>query len=261
MHKEFICMRGENRIHGTVFYEYGWNKLPIAIVSHEFMLNRLFSRRYARLLAKLGYAAFCYDFCGGGALSQSDGRTANMSVLTELEDLSAVVEYARSLDYTDENRILLMGCSQGGLVSALYAAQHPADVERLVLFYPALSIPDDARKGSMMRAHFDPENIPETFRCGPMKLGRCYAEDAMRLDPYADICDYKGDVLFLHGDADRIVDIEYSRRAEKTYTQSGAKVAFHIIKGAGHIFLKPAHDKTAKNILKDFLHSEVRIWT
>lgn len=255
MHSDFICTRGKNRIIGTE-YNCGGDRLPIAIVSHEFMLNRLFSKRYARLFAKAGYAAFCYDFCGGGVISLSDGKQSEMSVLTELEDLSAVIEYARSQDYTDENRILLMGCSQGGLVSALYASRHPENVEKLVLFYPALSIPDDARKGDMMMAQFDVENIPETFRCGPMKLGRRYVEDALSLDPYADMTGYKGDVLILHGDADKIVDIEYSRRAEKTYLESGARVRFEVIGGAGHIFFNPAHDRLAKQYLKEFLNSE-----
>lgn len=256
MHSDFVCIRGRKRIIGTEYNRGGEGKLPIAIVSHEFMLNRLFSKRYARLLAKAGYAAFCYDFCGGGVVSHSEGKRREMSVLTELEDLSAVVEYAKSLPYTDENRVLLMGCSQGGLVSALYASRHPENIEKLVLFYPALSIPDDARKGNMMMARFDVENIPKTFRCGPMLLGRCYVEDALSLDPYADMTGYKGNVLLLHGDADKIVDIEYSRRAEKTYLECGARVRFEEISGAGHIFFNPAHDRLAKQYLKEFLNSE-----
>lgn len=256
MLREFTCMRGKNKIRGTQLCDERF-KLPIAIVSHEFMLNRLFSMRYAGMLARAGYAVFCYDFCGGGVVSLSQGRQSEMSVLTELEDLSAVAEYAKSLPYTDESRILLMGCSQGGLVSALYAAQHPEDVEKLVLFYPALSIPDDARKGSMMMARFDPESIPESFRCGPMRLGRCYAEDAMKLDPYTDIAGYKGKVLILHGDADKTVGIEYSRRAEKAYREGGADVRLRIINGAGHVFLNPVHERSAKRKLKLFIDCEV----
>lgn len=37
-----------------------------------------------------------------------------MSVLTEVQDLEAVIAYVRSLPYTG-CELLLMGCSQGGL--------------------------------------------------------------------------------------------------------------------------------------------------
>ena len=45
-------------------------------------------------------------------------QTTEMSVLTETKDLKAVIEYVRNLSYTDSEKILLMGCSQGGFVSA-----------------------------------------------------------------------------------------------------------------------------------------------
>ena len=38
------------------------------------------------------------------------------------------------------------------------------EVKKLVLYYPALSIPDDARKGSMLGAEFSGEEIPDSFK-------------------------------------------------------------------------------------------------
>jgi len=121
-----------------------------------------------------------------------------MSVLTEVRDLEAVISYVQSLPYTGKT-LVLMGCSQGGFVSALTAAKYPDLADRLVLFYPALCIPDDARAGKMMRARFDPKNIPNVFRCGPMKLGKCYAADVMDMDPFEQIKVYSGPVLIVHG--------------------------------------------------------------
>lgn len=40
---------------------------------------------------------------------KSDGKTTEMSVLTETKDLKAVIEYVRNLSYTDSEKILLMG--------------------------------------------------------------------------------------------------------------------------------------------------------
>ena len=73
-------------------------------------------------------------------MGQSDGKTTDMSVLTEVSDLCTVIEYAKGLEYTDSTNILLMGCSQGGFVSALTAAKLRDEIRKLVLFYPAFCI-------------------------------------------------------------------------------------------------------------------------
>ena len=261
----FTCSRGPLRLRGTEFRPAEGERFPVAVVSHEFMANRLFTMRYARLLASLGYAAFCYDFSGGCIVGASQGKTTDMTVFTEMEDLKAVIAYARAQPYADPDRLLLMGCSQGGLVTALTAAEPETKAEAIILFYPALSIPDDARKGSMMSARFDPENIPETMRCGPMKLGRDYAASVLDLDPFSAISAFHGDVLIVHGNADTLVDISYSRRAYDAYCASAEtalqageitvipQIAFHEVDGAGHIFTRPRHNQDAVQAVTAFL--------
>ena len=265
IHQEFTCSRDSLRMRGSMFRPAEGERFPVAVVSHEFMANRLFTMRYARLLASLGYAAFCYDFSGGCIVGASQGRTTDMTVFTELEDLKAVIAYAKAQPYADPDRLLLMGCSQGGLVTALTAAEPETRAEAIILFYPALSIPDDARKGSMMSARFDPADIPETMRCGPMKLGRDYAASVLDLDPFSVIPAYRGDVLIVHGNADTLVDISYSRRAYDAYRaaaetalQAGEiaampRIAFHEVDGAGHIFLRPKHNQDAVRAVTAFL--------
>ena len=265
IHREFTCQRDQLRLRGSMFRPAEGDRLPIAVVSHEFMANRLFTMRYAKLLASLGYAAFCFDFSGGCIVGGSQGRTTDMTVFTEMEDLRAVIAYARAQPDTNPDRLLLMGCSQGGLVTALTAAELGGEVEAIILFYPALSIPDDARKGSMIRAKFDPEHIPETMRCGPMKLGRGYAASVMELDPFAVIPAYRGDVLLVHGNADHLVDISYSRRAYEAYRAAAEaamhageiaampQIVFHEVDGAGHIFTKPRHHQDAVRAVTAFV--------
>lgn len=251
--RDFTCRRGNLTIRGKEF-RTDKSALPIAVVSHEFMTNRLFVKRYAKMLAEMGYAAYCFDFCGGClALGKSDGETTEMSVLTEVEDLKAVIEYAKNLPYTDAGNVTLMGCSQGGLVSALTAAQLKTDVSRLVLFYPALCIPDDARSGKMMFAKFDPDNIPEKVDCGPMKLGRRYVSDVIEMNPFAEIPDFAGDVLIVHGTKDSVVKFSYIQKAFENYkSRKTGTVILEIIEGAGHIF-SPLHDKKAKKYLRSFM--------
>lgn len=250
--KEFSCYRGDLEIRGTVFMPSGQTDVPIAIVYHEFMTNRLFSYPYAMALARSGYAAFCFDFCGGGIVCGSDGDSRDMSVLTEIEDLKSVIAFAKEQSCTNDAPLLLMGCSQGGLVAALTAAELPEEIGGLILQYPALMIPDAARKGEMLWMNFDPDNVPDEMRSGPMRIGRQYATDVMDIDTLPTITRYSGKVLILHGDRDTLVNISGSQKAAEAYEAAGADVRFQTIPGGKHIFRGPKHIKTAANAISEF---------
>ena len=253
--QKFSCYRDGLKINGTLFLPqtHKNERLPIAIVCHEFMENQLFSFPYAKALAEIGFAAFCFDFCGGGLISTSRGSRRDMSVLTEISDLKAVIRFAQSLSNTDESEMLLVGCSQGGLVAALTAAQMPETVNGLVLLYPALCIPDAARAGEMLWLKFDPSHIPEKMHAGPMPLGRRYAADVMNMDAFRQIAGYSGKVLLLHGDRDAIVDISYAEKAESVYRAAGADVRFVVIPGGKHIFRKPSQIRQATQEITAFV--------
>ena len=88
--------------------------------------------------------------------SKNTDKTTDMSVLTEVMDLEVVIDHVLQLSPIDGDKgVVLMGCSQGGFVSALTAAKRKEQVSRLVLFYPALCIPDDARAGNLRRIQKD----------------------------------------------------------------------------------------------------------
>lgn len=250
--REFSCFRKNLKIRGTVFVPAGKTNLCAAIVCHEFMTNRMFSYPYALALARCGYAAFCFDFCGGGILCGSDGDSRNMSVLTEIADLRSVIAFANEQSYTNDAPILLMGCSQGGLVAALTAAALKEKIGGLILQYPAFSIPEDARKGEMLWMKFDPSHVPQQMRSVLMRIGRRYAVDVMRIDTLSAIAHYTGNVLIIQGDKDQIAKISNSRKAEKAYKDAGAKACFQVITGGRLIFLRPDHIRLAAHAVSEF---------
>ena len=256
---QFECIRSGLVIRGTEYRPQG-KKLPVVIVSHGFMVNQSSVRNYARQFAKWGYAAYCFDFNGGCLKGKSDGRTTDMTVFTEKEDLMAVIAYVRSLPYVDASHLTLMGCSQGGFVSALTAAELKSQVEKLILFYPALCIPDDARRGQMMMAKFDPQNIPATIKCGPFLLGRNYAASVLSVDPFEEIRPYDGPVLIVHGTADRIVALDYAKKAQKAYNVSGNHCDLVILDGAGHGF-RGKNDVSAVEAVAQFMQGRRNVLT
>ncbi len=243
--KRFSCRRDSLVIRGKIFGDTGAVK-PVVILCHGFLANQRMCRDYAKLLADLGYISVTFDFCGGGIVSGSDGKSADMTVLTEQKDLLSVMNYLEQQPYT--KGISLLGCSQGGLVSAMTAKKYSDRIEKLILMYPALCIPDDARKGKMMFYRFDPENIPDILGRFPMKLGRDYARTVINMNVFDEIGSFAGPVLYLHGTKDKIVDISYARRAHRLYPDCN----YHELIGGGHVF-KGKSEKTARRILADFM--------
>ena len=242
----FSCRRGELTIRGYGFGEQAPGRHAV-ILSHGFLANQSTTRDYAVALAEQGFLAVTFDFNGGGIGSKSDGKSVDMTLLTEKEDLLAVVKAVH--EQFHPLSISLMGCSQVGFVSALTAkALGQKVIRRLILFYPALCVPDDARKGRMMFYRFDPKNIPDVLERVPMKLGGEYARAVIGMDPFEEIRGYEGPVLLVHGTEDKIVNISYARRAKECYPDC----EYHEIDGGGHGF-SGAYDREATQILLRFM--------
>ena len=204
------------KIHGMVYTstkESG--KRPTVILSHSSSLTHKAMAGYAYQLANEGYAAYCFDFCGGSDESQSDGDTKDMTVFTEIEDLRAVVNTIKTLDYVDTSRIYLLGSSQGGLVSALLAEEIADDLAGMVLFYPAFNIPELVSKFS-----------------GMMSMSEAYINSIKDYDVWAHIGTFPKPVCIVHGTQDIIVPIANSEKAVTLYP----KATLYKIDGANHGF-------------------------
>lgn len=231
--KPFSYKRGEFTIRGFAYQCAANNRVPV-IMSHAFLFNQRIMRKYAEALAQEGYVVFTYDFCGGASFGKSDGAFRDMSIDTEKDDLKAVIAYVETLREVDINRLVLLGASQGGFVSCLVAAEYQERISKLILLYPALCIPDDARAGNMLMIRFDPDNIRGTLTSRPFKFSPEYPESAIGINIYEELQKIKIPILLLHGTADRIVDIGYARRAEAVFANSESRLI--VVSKAGHGF-------------------------
>lgn len=236
--QELSIPAGNRRLHGELLLPEGLGgKLPTVIVSHGLNSSGAAAKTLVGMsLAMSGFAVCVFDFWGGNRHSRSGGEMWEMSVFTEQEDLNAVIDYVQTLDSTDRNGLFLLGESQGGFVTAITAAEHP-EIKAVILYYPALCIPEDARK-----RHGSKENIPEREHLGASLLGRAYSESVWDYDVYSMLPAYKGPVLILHGDADKIVNISYGRRAAETYSHA----EFVCLPGEVHGFTAQGKQRAAQ---------------
>lgn len=238
---------GDRNIYGVISKpNQKGGKQPVAIISHGFNGTHAYGRSYFDTLNAMGYQVYVFDFPCGSVKSKSDNNTMNMSVLDEISDLKAIVNYFKQQPDVDASNIVLIGESQGGLVTALTAAEMPKDIQSVILIYPALCIPDDWNK-----RYPEITDIPDTTRMWNVPLGRRFFLEVRDIDVFKSIKKYKRPVLIVQGDKDPVVSLDDSRRAVKGYRDA----RLHIIPGAGHGF-KPKEQRQSLQQIKAFLETK-----
>ncbi len=219
---------GDRNIYGIISKpEQKGEKQPVAIISHGFNGSHHYGRTYFETLNELGYQVYAFDFPCGSVNSRSDNNTMNMSVLDEKSDLKSIVNYFKGQKDVDADNIVLIGESQGGLVTALTASEMAEDIKAAVLVYPALCIPDNWND-----RYPKVEDIPDTTRMWNVPLGRKYFLEARNIKVFKGIKNFKRPVLIVQGDKDPVVSMEDSKKAVKIYK----KARLHVIPGAKHGF-------------------------
>lgn len=238
--KEMMCQNGTNRIYGLAYIpQLGLNNFPAVILSHGYNSSHRDVRDIAEKIAENGMVAYCYDFCGGSSVSKSDGKSTDMSILTEQEDLTAVIKMLQSKDFIESSRIYLYGESQGGFVSALTAVQMKEDIAGMLLLYPAFCIPDHWPRSS----HND---MPEVFEFMGMKLSRAFLNGLPEYDVFSYVSGFNRPVLIFHGDADRLVDLSYSERVRDALPDC----TLEIYENEGHGFSAGARRDISDKIIE-----------
>ncbi len=224
--EKYTINYADKAVHGTLFCPSNERKSPAVIFSHGYNGIGSDFTRECEAFAENGFVSYAFDFCGGSTRSQSTGNSSDMTIFSEKEDLVAVTEHISKLDFVDSGRIFLLGGSQGGLVTALAAAEMKEKIEGVILYYPAFCIPDNWRHA------FDETGIPEEVEFWGLKLGKRFFSSIKELYPFEVVPNYEGNVLIIHGDKDQIVPLDDSFKAEKIYKNCKTVV----LSGEGHGF-------------------------
>lgn len=216
---------------------------PMVIFSHGFNGIGDDFTYHAEVLEKNGIGSFTYDFCGGSLRSKSDMQTTEMTIFTEKEDLSAVLDTIKSRDDVDRNHIFLFGGSMGGLVTALTAEEKEDSMKGMILLFPAFCVADDWNQRFPKI-----EDIPDTYNVWGVPLGRCFFESLHGFNILDNIGKYRKNVFIMHGDKDTVVSMEYSKKAHARYSHS----RLEIFPGEGHGFSANGNNRMT-NMLVDFI--------
>ena len=139
--------------------------------------------------------------------------------------------------------MFLFGGSQGGFVTALAAEELMDKVKGMVLYFPALNIPDDWRN-----TYPEAGQIPGTNNFWGLTLGKEFFLSIHDFYTFDNIGTYPNNVLIIYGNKDNIVPYSAMLEAEKIYS----KAELIILENEGHGF-STAGNKKAREMVLGFL--------
>lgn len=211
----------DNRIYTKIYRPDSRGNNCAVILSHGYNCCHEDVEDIARALAERGYFACTFDFCGGSVKSKSVGKTIQMSVSSEIEELNKMIGFVRTA--SGAKKLFLYGESQGGLVSALAACQN--NVDGMALLYPAFCIPENWNNMSE-------DKMKKPFEFMGMTISRCFYDGVPKYDVYDRISSCGTPVLIIHGRDDRVVDLKFAKRAAECFPNAVLK----LYDGEGHGF-------------------------
>ncbi len=203
---------------------------PCVIASHG-LLSSKDSEKYVALgeqISKEGMAMFRFDFRGIG---ESEGSEEDNTISKKIADLGAAVDFMRSYPGLG-NRIGLLGSSLGGFLSLMRASMDK-EIRAVVIWATPLHMDD---LGSIKQEE-DYPLPPEAF-----------FEDLPkhRLLP---LLPKVSNGLVVHGEKDELVPME---QALGIFNSLSPPKEFHVIGGADHRLLNPAHRQRAIELSVDW---------
>lgn len=241
---EFSISDAGKTIFGKLYKPVSGNSFPAVILGHGYNGCHTDWDRECTFYAQNGYVAYAYDFCGGSMRSKSSGKTTEMTIFSERDDVKTVFNAISALEFVDSNNVFVMGGSQGGLVSSLAVDELLGKVRGMILYFPAFCIADDWQK-----KYSDMNLVPDVIDFWDMKLGKVFVTSLQDYDTYKHIGTYAGPVLIIHGDRDPIVRLRYAESADALYQNC----TLHVLAGEGHGF-SPSGAETAMNDVLSFMN-------
>ena len=189
---------------------------PTVIFAHGAESDYKADMTTLKSLAKSGIACYTFDFYGWTRRSTGPkgvrwfhdvprgvDNSYEQKVLQQTEDLNAVIEQVKKMDFVDTENIYLLGSSMGGATVASASVTHSKDIKGIVLQYPAINLVPDAMSG----------------------------------DAEHDVRKYENKVLLLQGTKDVIVPQKMSDKLAAYYNAYDTEKCNYIVyEGQPHVF-------------------------
>jgi len=170
--------------------------------------------KLAELLKDNGFVVFRFDFRGSG---ESEGKSVDITIKGEIDDLTAAVNKVKSTGYT---HLGLLGGSVGGSIVTLYSAKNQSQLKCICLWNPVLNYDSCflhptsnwiKNKVGHMRHDFEKKGWTK-FGSKKFVIGRQLFEEMEKLFPYKELTKIIIPTIIINGTKDNHVPFEDSRK-------------------------------------------------
>lgn len=211
------------------------SKVPAVLFLHGFTGHKsdthfIFTRT-ARALAQRGVAVLRFDFAGS---ADSQGEFADMTILTELADARAALEFLRQQPQIDGRRLGLLGFSMGGCVAALLAGESTG-FQTLVLWAP---VADPVQTFAYIPQKYEKKSFQgrEVHDLHGFYVGEAFLKSLPEIHPLQTIRSFHNPVLIIQGSEDRAVTAAAGKAYADTLRNINPQTRLQMIEGSNHVF-------------------------
>ncbi|WP_051332536.1 alpha/beta hydrolase family protein [Cucumibacter marinus] len=246
--EEVVMIDGAtHKIPTTVTLPEGDGPFPFVVMFHGTGSNRHEAGNgydlLAPKLAEAGIASARFDFAGNG---DSEVDYTEYTLTGGMQDGLSVIDYMRGLDETADDRVGVLGWSQGGTVTMLTAGRNPG-ISSLVTWAGALDMSgfgtdlyEEAKENGFAVMEFE-------WRT-PLNVSIDWFEEVRNIDIAEELGSYDGAVLAIAGANDTVVDPAVTN-AILAAASSSDNADKQIIPDADHTFNIFSGDMTAFDAL------------
>lgn len=185
----------------------------------------------SRRLSQAGIACFRFDFAGSG---DSEGDFADVSILTELEDSRAAVDFLRQQEELNMDQFGLLGFSAGGLVTALLSAE----IENLKAWsiWAAVAEPVETFSDLLRGTHSIDWQDRRIHDLGGLPIGTQFMEVLPPLEPLVTVSAVQAPCLIVHGEHDQVVPLSAAYKYFESLRHNNPATRLEVISESDHAF-------------------------
>ncbi|MBX4260049.1 alpha/beta hydrolase [Clostridium estertheticum] len=231
------------------------NKVPIVIIFHGFCGDKrgphFIFVKLSRLLEKAGIACIRFDFAGSG---ESDGNFIDMTMDTELKDANNILNYVRTLNFVDNERIGIVGLSMGGAIASMLAGERKSNIETLCLWAPAGNMSEIILDKHYIGAGLEEFRKNGYFDVEGLLVGTKFVDNVKNIKIYEKAAEYDKRSLIIHGDKDDVVSLCASQKYIDLWGDSSL---LKVISGANHTFDKREWEQQVIESTIEFLEKQL----
>ncbi|MBU3201273.1 alpha/beta hydrolase [Clostridium estertheticum] len=231
------------------------NKVPIVIIFHGFCGDKMGPHfifvKLSRLLERAGIACIRFDFAGSG---ESDGDFIDMTMDTELKDANNILNYVKTLDFVDNDRIGIVGLSMGGAIASMLAGERKSDIETICLWAPAGNMGEIILDKHYIGANFEEFRQNGYFDVEGLLVGTKFVDNVKNIKIYEKAAEYDKKSLIIHGDKDDVVSLSASQKYIDFWGDSSL---LKVINGANHTFDKREWEEQVIDNTIEFIEKQL----